>query len=321
MKHFYRTAAAALLSLLLLHGASAATPRTLIPGGNTIGLQIETDGVSIVEFSDDLAHEAGLRCGDVLHKIDGKSVESAADVTEAVQRSDGRPLKLTVLRDGREKLLTLAPRKTDDGWRLGIYVRDGLTGIGTVTYYDTESGTFGALGHGVNDGTTLLPLRCGSVLRAEVVSVTRGKKGTAGALQGAVGGRSPCGEILKNTPHGIFGTLGAAGLCSSEAVEVARKNDVHTGAAVIRSNVSGTEVREYSVQIRAVYPDEPNGRNLLLEVTDPTLLARTGGIVQGMSGSPIIQDGKLIGAVTHVLIDDPRSGYGIFIENMLSAAG
>lgn len=282
MKHFYRTAVAALLSLLLLHGASAATPKTLIAGGNTIGLQIETDGVSIVEFSDDLARKAGLRCGDVLHKIDGKSVENAADVTEAVQHSDGRPLKLTVLRGGSETLLTLAPQRTDDGWRLGVYVRDGISGIGTVTYYDPESGTFGALGHGVNDGTTLLPLRSGSVLRSEIVSVTRGKRGAAGALQGAIGGRSPCGTILKNTPHGIFGTIDADVQAMTSTVEVAQKGDVHTGEAVIRSNVSGTEVREYSVQIRAVYPDEAHGRNLLLEVTDEALLSQTGGIVQGM---------------------------------------
>lgn len=320
MKHFYRTAVAALLSLLLLHGASAAAPKTLIPGGNTIGLRIETDGVAVVDFSDDPARSAGLRCGDVLQTIDGQAVEKASDVTELVERSGGRALKLSVLRAGEEKTLTLAPQRTDEGWRLGVYVRDGISGIGTVTYYDSENGTFGALGHGVNDGATLLPLRSGSVLRAEIVSVTRGKRGAAGALQGAVCGRSPCGTILKNTPHGIFGTVDPDTQTASNAVEVAQKSDVHTGEAVIRSNVSGAEVREYSVRIRAVYPDEAHGRNLLLEVTDEALLSQTGGIVQGMSGSPILQDGRLIGAVTHVLIDDPRSGYGIFIENMLAAA-
>lgn len=320
MKHFYRTAAAALLSLLLLHGASAAAPETLIVGGSTIGLRMETEGVSVVEFSDTSARNAGLERGDLLKTIDGYAVERAADVTALVERSAGRPMKLTVLRGGKEKELMLAPRQTANGWRLGIYVRDGITGIGTVTYYDPSDGSFGALGHGVNDAATasLLPMRSGSVLRAEVVSVTRGQKGAAGALQGAVCGRETCGSILRNTPQGIFGTMEPL---ETETMPVGRKSEVHTGAATIRSNVRGSDVREYSVQIRAVYPNEPHGHDLLLEVTDPALLSQTGGIVQGMSGSPIIQDGKLIGAVTHVLIDDPRSGYGIFIENMLNAAG
>ena len=282
MKHLYRTAVAMLVSLLLLSGVSASRPQTLIPGGNTIGLRMETDGVSIVEFSDTLARNAGLRRGDLLQKINGRTVSTASDVTQAVESSGGKPLKLTVLRNGKEKNVTLAPKQTENGWRLGVYVRDSLTGIGTVTYYNAEDNTFGALGHGVNDtnSATLLPMRTGSVLHSEVVSVIRGKKGAAGALQGAICGRGTCGEILQNTPQGIFGTMAPA---DAQEIEVAHSDEIHTGAATIRSNVCGTEICEYSVQIRAVYPREAQGRNLLLEVTDPTLLAQTGGIVQGLS--------------------------------------
>ena len=314
MKHFYRAAAAGLLTLLLCLTASA---ERLIPGGNTIGLSLQTDGVAIVEFSGTLPKQAGLQQGDVITEINGRAVSDARQVGAAVEGSNGAPLTLGILRDGEQKTVTLSPLQTADGWRLGVYVRDSLNGIGTVTYYDPDTGCFGALGHGVNDGATLLPLRSGSVLTSEVAAVSKGTAGTPGALQGVITGRGPCGEILKNTPQGIFGTITPTG---GEPVETAKNREIHPGSATIRANVRGRQVEEFAVEIRAVYPGDSGDRNLLIKVTDPTLLSLTGGIVQGMSGSPIMQDGKLIGAVTHVLIDDPTEGYGIFIDNMLAAA-
>lgn len=314
MKHFYRAAAAGLLTLLLCLTASA---ERLIPGGNTIGLSLQTDGVAIVEFSGTLPKQAGLRQGDVITEINGRAVSDARQVGAAVEGSNGAPLTLGILRDGEQKTVTLSPLQTADGWRLGVYVRDSLNGIGTVTYYDPDTGCFGALGHGVNDGATLLPLRSGSVLTSEVAAVSKGTAGTPGALQGVITGRGQCGEILKNTPQGIFGTITPTG---GEPVETAKNREIHPGSATIRANVRGRQVEEFAVEIRAVYPGDSGDRNLLIKVTDPTLLSLTGGIVQGMSGSPIMQDGKLIGAVTHVLIDDPTEGYGIFIDNMLAAA-
>lgn len=313
MKHFYRAAAAGALALLLCLTTSA---QRLIPGGGTIGLSLQTDGVAVVEFSGALPKQAGLRQGDVIQKINGKPVRSAQQVAAAVEASKGAPLTLGVLRGGEEASVTLSPLRTADGWRLGVYVRDSISGIGTVTYYDPDSGGFGALGHGVNDGTHLLPLRSGSVLPSEVAAVSKGASGAPGALQGAICGRSPCGVISKNTSRGVFGTLAPSG---GEAVETAKNCEIHPGAATIRANVRGRQIEEFAVEITAVYPNDSADRNLLLKVTDPTLLALTGGIVQGMSGSPILQDGKLIGAVTHVLIDDPTEGYGIFIDNMLAA--
>lgn len=315
MKHFYRTAAAGLLLLLLCFSASA---QRLIPGGNTVGLSCKTDGVAVVEISAAGPKRAGLQQGDVITAINGRPVTTARQVSAAVEASGGAPMTLCVLRGGREETLTLSPVRTAEGWRLGVCVRDSLSGIGTVTYYDPDDGSFGALGHGVNEADGgLLPLRSGSVLPAEVASVSKGAAGAPGALQGAISGRAPCGQILKNTPQGVFGTL--APTCGA-AVETAKNDEIHPGAATVRCNVRGRQVEDFAVEITAVYPHDHADRNLLLKVTDPTLLSLTGGIVQGMSGSPLVQNGRLIGAVTHVLVGDPAQGYAIFAETMLKTA-
>lgn len=316
MKWKRKGALAVLLTLLLSICVSAA-PKTVIPGGNTIGLQLYTDGVAVVELSESVPARAGLKCGDVIREINGKEIKSTQEVKQAVANANGAPLKLTVSRGGTQKTVTVSPSQTEDGWRLGIYVRDTVSGIGTVTYYDTETETFGALGHGVNDNGALLPIQSGRVLSSSIASVIRGEEGEPGSLQGVVNGRGIKGNIEKNTPQGVFGTMQAIG---GEPIQIAQNKEIHTGYAKIRSNVRGTQVEEYDIRITALSPDDPQDRNIHLEVIDPNLLAATGGIVQGMSGSPIIQDGKLIGAVTHVLINDPTQGYGIFIENMLNAA-
>ena len=317
MRYCFKAALALSLCLLLSLSALGALPRELIPGGNTIGLELDTQGLSVVEVRSPAAEKAGICKGDVLQKIDGRPILTPQDVAAAVKNSKGAALRLTLLQDGQEKTCNLAPQKTEQGWQLGLLVRQGISGIGTVTYYNTEDGSFGALGHGVSDGKALMPLRKGSALPSQVVSVTKGKKGEPGALQGAVTGRTPLGEIHKNTHCGIFGSM----LCpQKQALPVADWREIHRGKATILSNVRGTQVREYSVKILEISPHDRLSRNLLLEVTDPALLESTGGIVQGMSGSPILQDGKLVGAVTHVLVDDPTTGYGIFIENMLDAA-
>jgi stage IV sporulation protein B len=201
-----------------------------------------------------------------------------------------------------------------------VYLRQGITGIGTVTWYDPQTGAFGTLGHGVNDSKgELAEMTTGKVYPASVFSVKRGKCGEPGQLRGGVEGQQAIGDLKKNTSRGVFGSVETG--WKGEAVEVAACDEVRTGPATIRSTVSGKEVREYSVEILKIYPEKrQEGRNMLIRVTDPTLLETTGGIVQGMSGSPILQDGKLIGAVTHVLVNDPTMGYGIFIENMLDAA-
>ncbi len=313
-----RAALAAFLSVLLLTGAWGAVPDTLIPGGDAIGLELELDGVSVVELANDIPVKAGLRCGDLICMADGAEISSVEQLTKAVQNSGGRTMVFTVLRNGEEKTLTLSPIRTADGWKLGVYVRDHLKGIGTVTYYE-EDGDFGALGHGVSGGerSALLPLRGGNVAPSEVASVVKGEVGTPGCLRGAWQKDASCGIVERNTPQGIFGKMVKG---HEAALPVGEASAVHKGPAEIRSTIHGREVRTYSVEICEIHHTDTHDRNLLLRITDPALLTTTGGIVQGMSGSPIIQNGKLIGAVTHVLVDDPTMGYGIFIENMLDAA-
>lgn len=302
----------------ILTGAWAAVPDQLIPGGDIIGLDLETAGVSVVELSNDIVGKVGLKPGDLICKINGVEITSVEQLRQAVQSSQGAVMDVRVLRNGNEKPLKLSALQTAEGWKLGVYVRDQLKGIGTVTYYE-EDGDFGALGHGVNmgEGNTLLPLKEGDVLPSEVASVVKGEVGTPGCLKGACKEGSVCGKILQNTPYGIFGEMEKS---TANALPVGDASTVHKGAAQIRSTIHGQEVRTYTVEICEIHHTDTHDRNLLLRVTDPALLETTGGIVQGMSGSPIIQDGKLIGAVTHVLVDDPTTGYGIFIENMLNAA-
>lgn len=316
----FRAVTAVLLLVLLCPTVWAA--EMLIPVGRAVGLELEADGLAVADFDKELgikAQEAGLQVGDIIIKADGQPVKDVASLQAAVDRCKEK-LVLTVLRAGNEISLTVTPVEKEGARRLGIYVRDGIAGVGTVTYYDPDTGTFGALGHGVSDSHgTLLPLQTGTALEAEVVSVKKGQIGAPGQLQGAFQPDAVLGTLEKNTSCGVFGTSpsGWAGV-SLPAAEAA---EIHTGPATILSNVNGSEVQEYSVEILKLYPGEKAcGRNLLIHVTDPDLLEITGGIVQGMSGSPILQDGRLVGAVTHVLVNDPTTGYGIFIENMLEAA-
>ena len=308
------------ISLCLLT-VTAFAADMLVPVGQVIGLELYNDTVTVVAFDDTLqaARDCGLQIGDEICEIDGRSIETADDVRRALNSSDGS-VDLTVLRGGKERQLHLQPQITADGPKLGVYLRQGITGIGTVSWYDPDTGKFGTLGHGVSDsGGKLLDMTKGGAYCADVVTVKKGVAGEPGQLKGAVSAAGQIGELYRNTQQGVFGTSAAG--WKGEPLPVGEAEGVRTGEAVIRSTVSGRDVREYSVEILKIYPSSrTDGRNLLLRITDPALLEATGGIVQGMSGSPIIQDGKLVGAVTHVLVNDPTTGYGIFIENMLDAA-
>lgn len=306
---------------LCLFTTTAFAADMLVPVGRVIGLELYNDMVTVAAFDDSMpvARESGLQIGDEICRIDGYDITTAEDVRRALKESDGS-VDVTVLRSGKERQLHMEPEITPDGPKLGVYLRQGITGIGTVTWYDPETGAFGTLGHGVNDGKgDLVEMTTGRAYSAGVLSVKRGKCGEPGQLRGSVDSAEPLGSLEKNTLRGVFGSTEAG--WQGKAVEIASADEIQTGPAVICSTVSGDTVREYSVEILKIYPNsKADGRNMLLRVTDPALLSATGGIVQGMSGSPIIQDGKLVGAVTHVLVNDPTRGYGIFIENMLDAA-
>nr|MBQ8244514.1 SpoIVB peptidase [Oscillospiraceae bacterium] len=301
--------------------AQARAAELLIPVGKVIGLQLQDDTVTVAAFDDSLgglARDAGLKIGDEIVKVGETPVDCAQDVRCALSRGGGES-EITVRRNGKLSTLQITPRQTEDGPRIGVYLRQGIAGIGTVTFYDPDTGVFGTLGHGVSSaGGTLIDMTKGCAYEASVLSVRKGKCGEPGQLKGSAQD-AVCGTLLRNTPQGVFGITNIP--WKGEALPSAAFEEIRTGPAAIRSTVVGDTVREYSVEIMKIYPkDRPDGRNFLLKVTDPDLLAATGGIVQGMSGSPILQDGKLVGAVTHVLVNSPDTGYGIFIGNMLDAA-
>lgn len=276
----------------------------LVPVGKVIGLELYNDTVTVVAFDDSLpvARQSGLQIGDQIRAIDGSAIASADDVRRALNSSKGS-VNVTVLRGGRERKLHMEPEITTDGPKLGVFLRQGITGIGTVTWYDPETDTFATLGHPVNDGKgNLLKMSRGNAYPARVVSVQKGKSGAPGQLKGALNTDVLLGELSGNTAQGVFGT--ALNAWQGKAIPVAACEEIKTGAAIIRATVSDGEPRDYSAEIIKIYPQSrADGRNMLIKVTDPDLLAATGGIVQGMSGSPIIQDGKLVGAVTHVCVN------------------
>ena len=305
--------------LMILYSVPAHASRLLVPVGEVVGLSLSEGTVTVAAFHEShgaAAREAGIQIGDEILSVDGAAVDSVGDLYDALKRSGGT-VTLRLRRSGRDRQVKLSPTATAEGPRLGVYVREGVTGIGTVTYYDPDRGTFGCLGHGISDSRgALAPMRSGWVYDAAVESVKRGRAGEPGQLKGAVEARTPTGRLSANTAFGVFGS---GVKWNGEALPAAEPGQVREGPAQILSNVSGEEIALYDVEILKCRPDG-EGRDLVLRVTDPELLSATGGIVAGMSGSPIIQDGRLVGAVTHVLVNDPTRGYGIFIENMLDAA-
>lgn len=302
MKRYFFRLSCAVLSLYLT--AAAVFARELIPVGQIIGLELSAGTVTVAAFDDSLtaARDSGLQVGDQILSIDDSAIVCAEDVRRALKHSDGA-VEMTVSRNGKQQQIHMEPEITAAGPKLGIYLKQGITGIGTVTYYDPERKTFGTLGHGVNDNKgDLLPMTRGSVYPASIVSVQKGKSGTPGQLKGALKSEQLLGSLTGNTARGVFGTVSAG--WQGSPIPTATSDAVRLGDASIRSTVSSSGPRDYSVEILKIYPkSRADGRNLLIRITDPSLLEATGGIVQGMSGSPIIQDGKLVGAVTHVCVN------------------
>lgn len=310
-----------LLMLLTLLPVRVLAAQQLVPVGQVIGLQLYNDTVTVAAYDDVLgsaAKTAGLKIGDTIVRINGASITCAEDVRAALDSCENE-LNLTVTRGGRQRELTLTPVQTENGPRMGVYLRQGIAGIGTVTWYDPDTGAFGALGHGVCDSGGLLKMTRGSVYDASVTEVKKGKSGDPGQLKGTARAMEPMAPLLRNTAQGVFGVTAQG--WKGEALPIAEYSQIRLGPASIRAQIGSGKAQEYSVDILKIYPQtRADCRNFLLKVTDPELLSTTGGIVQGMSGSPIIQDGKLVGAVTHVLVNDPTAGYGIYIQNMLDAA-
>ena len=306
-----------------------AQPRELVPVGKAVGVKLFADGVLVVGLSDGKetaspAKQSGLKEGDLILTMNGVTIGATEHLQALLAENGDKEAALGVRRGSRLLTLRVTPARSADGvYRLGAWIRDSMAGIGTVTFYDPQTGAFAALGHGITDVDTgaLMPLSRGAVMAASVKAVRRGASGSPGELSGDFDLKHDLGALYANTECGIFGILpeGSRLEAVGEAIPVAQRADIHTGKAAILANCKGETVCAYEIEIEKLYGGSAPTRNLMLRVTDPELIALTGGIVQGMSGSPIVQDGRLVGAVTHVLVDDPQRGYGILIENMLAA--
>ena len=312
---------------------SVADEKILIPGGSPVGVAIRTQGVLVVGVSDlggstiSPAREAGLKSGDLIQAVDGEPVTGARHLSSLI--TSGEAVVLTVLRDDQSISVPLTPvvDPRDGAYRLGAWVRDSTAGVGTLSFYDPETGRFGALGHAITDIDTgmVLDVQNGEIVESRITEIHRGEVGAPGELVGRFGsGSEALGSIDINGACGIYGQAYEPMTNSlyPDGLPILSRDEVHPGHAQILTTLDDSGPAAYDCEIvKLSHQGSASQRSILLEITDPALLEKTGGIVQGMSGSPIIQDGKLVGAVTHVLVNQPDTGYGIFIENMLDAAG
>ena len=329
-------------------GARGQLPSFVCVGGMPFGVKFCTEGIMIVGFCDvdvtssgggtrhvNPARDAGLKLKDVIVKVNGEAPVGAASLTQAVEASEGKPITLTVKRctspsakrqgsavKTTELTVTVSPVKSasENRYKTGLWVRDSGAGIGTVTFILPDTGAFGGLGHGICDGDTgeLIPMQRGQVTDVTVSGIEKGEAGDPGALKGYFA-PGKTGSLLKNTECGVYGVFTARPSAEAKRLAVGSRKELTEGDATLLCTLDDGQVGEYKVKITSIDPTATGSKCFTLTVTDPVLIEKTGGIVQGMSGSPIIQNGKLVGAVTHVLINDPTKGYGIFIENMLEA--
>lgn len=317
---------------------SVAPQIKVIPGGQSVGVKLSTKGVMVVginpvEDSEGRQHnpslDAGIELGDTIIKIDGTAVKNSGHVSDLINNNRGRSLKLTMLRKDREFEVNVTPvkAKEDNQYKIGVWIRDSTSGVGTLTFICPDSNMFAALGHPITDVDTgiLLSVSSGRIVSSKIISIQPGQRGKPGELRGMfIDNGDDLGTIERNTPCGIYGKTVKRidnGLYG-EPISVGLQSQVREGPAKILTTISGNEVKAYDIVIeKLTAQSKPNSKSMIIRVTDPELLERTGGIVQGMSGSPIIQDDRIVGAVTHVFINRPDMGYGIYIEWMLREAG
>lgn len=309
-------------------------PYELIPCGKTIGVEMETDGILVlglgsVQGDDGKYYEpcrGKLYTGDLIIEANDRLLKDKYDLIDVIENSDGVPIDLKINRSGAYKHVVVEPIKSSSEleYRLGIWVRDNTQGIGTITYINPKTMSYGALGHGITDVDTkeLMSLKDGMITNADIISITRGEKGVPGEIEGVIlsDDRNVLGDVRVNSNEGIFGKINNKDceLLKQSTMSIALQHEVKEGEAYILTDVAGQGIQDYQVNITKVSNfNNANSKGMVVEITDEKLLNKTNGIVQGMSGSPIIQNGKIIGAVTHVFVQNPSKGYGIYIENML----
>ena len=331
MKKFARTTAFVLAFAMFITGvpvSASAESSTVILGGQPFGVKFYNDGVMVIELEEFFngshyvcpAKEGGLQVDDVIKKVNGIEIKTNEDLQETATGCGGKGMSFIIERDGKELCKTVKPQANTVGtYLLGAWVRDSCAGIGTVTYYNPDDNYFAALGHGICDRDTgaMMPLGEAEIVGASISSVERSSTGKAGSLNGYFTDKT-LGTVTNNTINGIYGTIIDNSYLSGDRFEIAEFDEIQTGDAQLFTTINGERPENYDLKITSIRNDDPrNNENYVIKVTDKRLLDECGGIVQGMSGSPIVQNGKLIGAVTHVFLNNPEEGYGVAAQFMV----
>lgn len=305
----------------------------VVPLGELVGLKLYTNGVLVVGMSEISGldknkykpyENTGILEGDMIVEINEKTVTNTTELIECVNNSKGKEISIKYIRDGEILETNIKPVETaKDDYKIGLWVRDAAAGVGTISFYEPSSGLFASLGHGIIDVDTekLLDISTGEFVTTNIVSIVKGEKGSPGKIQGSVENQKTIGEVYKNTEFGVFGKLSNTSVLNedlSKTVKVASRNEIKTGKATIMCTIENNQKKEYEVEIEKIYiNNNTDNKSMVLKITDEQLLEKTGGIIQGMSGSPIMQNGRLIGVLTHVLVSNPTVGYGVFADLMV----
>lgn len=303
--------------LELFFGEKQVEEISLLPGGGVFGVKIKQEHPTVT----DAKGVPALKVGDVILSVGGERVKTASDVKRLVEASGGNSITIRAMHQGSEIAVEIRPSLVGEEYKIGLTLRDGAAGLGTVTFIDPKTGLFGGLGHGICDADSgeIISMESGQVCGVILGGIHRGERGKPGELCGILTDQS-LGDLTVNCDCGVFGILTDKSALFGETMKIGKRDEVVEGEAIIRSTLKNGKTAEYKIEIYDIDRDSSGSKSFRVRVTDETLKALTGGIVRGMSGSPIIQNGKLVGAITHVLVADPTEGYGIFIENMLKAA-
>ena len=300
----------------------------VVPVGKAIGMKLYTEGVLVVGMSEINGKKpyenSGIQEGDAIIEINNEQIENTNDLIETVNKSNGTTVEVKYKRNEQTITTSIEPAKVNENeYKLGLWVRDAAAGVGTMTFYEPSSGMFAALGHGIADIDTseLINIESGELTTTNILSIVKGQKGTPGEIRGTIENSESLGSIYKNTSFGVYGKVQSKNkldINNMEEMDVALRDEIKTGKAQILCELENGKTEKYDVEIKKLYlNNNENNKSMVIKITDEKLIEKTGGIIQGMSGAPIIQNGKFIGAVTHVLVNDPTVGYGVFADIMI----
>ena len=301
---------------------------TVIPLGKAIGMKMYTKGVLVVGMSEIEGQKpyenTGIETGDKIVEVNNIKINNTDELIACVNSSKGESIEITYISDNEEEVANMSPVKTGENeYKLGLWVRDAAAGVGTLTFYEPSTGEFGALGHGINDVDTyqLIDIANGELVTTNIIDIVKGEDGTPGEIRGVIDGGSTIGSIYKNTNYGVYGKVidtSRLNLSKNNEIEVANRSEITTGKAEIMCELEDGKIEKYEIEIQKIFlENNQDNKSMLIKVTDEDLIEKTGGIIQGMSGAPIIQNGKFIGAVTHVLVNDSKMGYAVFADLMI----